>query len=150
MNLKIGFCKLDDRATIPSKAHEDDLGFDLHCLEDVTISANNSKTTPAITKVRTGVAARFPGWCGGLIRDRSGISTKNGIFIVAGVIDPQYTGEIIVAFYNSTFNDVTFKAGDRIAQMLIMPVIPVEVEEIDDDMMHETTRGARGFGSTGI
>ncbi len=143
MGLTIGFCKLDSRATIPSKAHEDDLGFDLHTLEDVTLEPG------VVTKVRTGIATQFPGWCGGLIRDRSGVATKKGVFVVAGVIDPQYTGEILVAFQNPTGQPVTFSAGDRVAQMIITPVIPVAVEEITDDMLLETIRGAKGFGSSG-
>lgn len=141
--LTIGFCKLDSRATIPSKAHDDDLGFDLHTLEQVTLEPG------VVTKVRTGIVTQFPAWCGGLIRDRSGVATKKGVFVVAGVIDTQYTGEIIVAFQNPTGQPVTFEAGDRIAQMIITPVIPVQAEEITDAMLQETLRGAKGFGSTG-
>jgi dUTP pyrophosphatase len=141
--LTIGFCKLVPEATIPRKAHDDDLGLDLHALESVILEPG------VVTKVRTGIACQFPPWCGGLIRDRSGVATKKGVFVVAGVIDPQYTGEIIVAFQNFTDQLVTFNAGDRIAQMIVMPVIPVDVEEITDDMLQETLRGINGFGSTG-
>jgi dUTP pyrophosphatase len=141
--LTIGFCKLDSRATIPSKAHEDDLGFDLHTLESVTLEPG------VVTKIRTGIATQFPAWCGGLIRDRSGVATKKGVFVVAGVIDTQYTGEIIVAFQNPTGQPVIFDAGDRIAQMIVTPVIPVQVEEITAEMLMDTIRGDRGFGSTG-
>ena len=141
--LTIGFCKLEEGATIPSKAHEDDLGFDLHALESVILAPGE------VTKVRTGIATQFPPWCGGLIRDRSGVATKRGVFVVAGVIDTQYTGEIIVAFQNPTGQPVKFEAGDRIAQMIITPVIPVQPEEITDEMLRDTLRGANGFGSTG-
>jgi dUTP pyrophosphatase len=143
VQLQLGFCKLSTDAIIPSKAHEDDLGYDLHALRPVTLRPGE------VTKVPTGIAAQFPGWLGGLIRDRSGVATKKGVFVVAGVIDPQYTGEIIVAFQNPTDEPVHFEAGDRIAQMVLMPVIPVEVVEITDDMLQETLRGAKGFGSTG-
>lgn len=141
MSLIMGVCRLDENAVLPTKAHEDDLGWDLCAVGDATIIPNG------ITKVRTGIAVQFPQWCGGLIRDRSGVATKLGIFVVAGVIDPSYIGEVIVAFQNPSGVPVEFKAGDRIAQMIITPVIPVEVEEITE--LTETTRGASGFGSSG-
>lgn len=139
--MKIGFLKLDYNATLPTKAHNNDLGFDLYAIGRVTIEPS------AVTMVRTGIAAQFPENVGGIIKDRSSIATKRGVFVVAGVIDPQYTGEVIVAFSNPFGHHVTFDVGDKIAQMILIPSIICESEEIDE--IHSTKRAAFGFGSTG-
>lgn len=147
-SLIVKFAKLDKNATVPTKAYEDDLGFDLYALENVTLPVGE------VTKIRTGIAAQFPGWCGGLIRDRSSVATKQKVFVVAGVVDTSYVGEIIVAMYNPRHTEyqtpLTFEAGTRIAQMLIMPVIPVDIEEVEQVDVTVTERGSNGFGSTGV
>jgi dUTP pyrophosphatase len=142
-NNKFGFVKLDPTAIIPTRAHSNDLGFDLHCLEPVDLLPNK------ITKVATGIACEFPTYVGGLIRDRSSVATKLGLVVVAGVIDPSYQGEIIVALYNTSMKPVQFNRGDRIAQMILMPVIIAESIELKS-MPEPTERGTAGFGSTGV
>lgn len=154
--------RLEPDAILPTKAHDGDLGFDLYALEDVTLNPGE------VTKVRTGIACNFPKGFGALIRDRSSVATKKQVFTVAGVIDQGYRGEIIVAFYNpgrlevhernSLINrsisewyywggPVQFQKGDKIAQMILTPVVTFPVEEVDD--LTSTTRGSGGFGSTG-
>jgi len=151
--MHIGFMKLDPRATIPTKAHDDDLGFDLYALEDVHISGGD------VTKVRTGIAMRSPsrersnglGWYttkfGGILKDRSSVATKQKVFVVAGVIDPQYTGEILVAFANPLNKDVDFKAGDKIAQLVLIESAEAQGCEIFE--IQQTKRADNGFGSSG-
>jgi dUTP pyrophosphatase len=140
--LTIGFCKLDSRATIPSKAHKDDLGFDLHTLESVTLEPG------VVTKVRTGIAVQFPENVGGIIKDRSSVATKKEVFTVAGVIDPGYRAEIIVAFFNPNDTKIHFLPGDKIAQMVLQECIIVEPIEIFE-FSGKTDRNLDGFGSTG-
>lgn len=155
--------RLHEDALLPQKAHIGDLGYDLFALEDVTLIPG------AVTKVRTGIACNFPSGVGALIRDRSSVATKREVFVVAGVIDQGYTGEIIVAFFNpgnpelkqrylSPFSGPAgyelrdngferFNKGDKIAQMILTPVVTFRVEEVDD--LASTSRGSGGFGSTG-
>lgn len=158
--------RLREDATIPTKAHMGDLGFDLYALEDVTLNPGE------VTKVRTGIACGFPSGYGALIRDRSSVATKKQVFVVAGVIDQGYTGEIIVAFFNPGRVELLksagtsevgwhtqgrydledngfefFQKGDKIAQMILTPVVNFPVEEVDD--LAHTARGSGGFGSTG-
>jgi dUTP pyrophosphatase len=139
--MKIGYLRLDPAANLPTRAHANDLGVDLYALELTILEPLK------VTKVRTGIAVQFPENVGGIIKDRSSVATKKEVFTVAGVIDPQYTGEIIVAFFNSTDKKVHFLPGDKIAQMVLQEAVVVEPEEIYE--IHDTTRGAKGFGSSG-
>lgn len=86
-------------------------------------------------------------WYGGLIRDRSSVATKLKVFTVAGVIDNAYTGNIKVAFYNSTSASVVFALGDKIAQLILTKTYDATVIEIFS--ISETQRGSQGFGSSG-
>jgi dUTP pyrophosphatase len=159
--------KLDESATLPTKANPGDLGYDLYALEDVTLNPG------VVTKVRTGIACNFPVGYGALLRDRSSIATKKEIFVVAGVIDEGYTGEILVAFFNPghleqatryvrhSHGDISvevvqrvgwcgperFQRGDKIAQMILMPVVDFPVVEVTE--LNSTERGSNGFGSSG-
>ena len=140
--------KLDDRARLPEVAHPgEDIGYDLFALEDTSLIPNG------VTKVRTGIAAQAS-WrgcepCGLLIRDRSSVAMK-GIFVVGGVIDAGYTGEICVCLYDlgnlSRIWEHKIKAGQKIAQMVPVPVLTGEV--IETDSLGKTQRAKRGFGST--
>jgi dUTP pyrophosphatase len=132
--------KLSPDAKLPTKAHAGDLGYDLYCLEDTTILKDT------ITLVRTGIACGFPAGYGGIIKDRSSVATKMRLEVWAGVIDNAYIGEIKVAFYNP-FTTQVFSAGDKIAQMVLVATLDEEVVEVDD--LIETSRGDKGFGSTG-
>lgn len=132
--------RLDEKAILPVKAHDTDLGYDLFALEDTEIAPGG------VTKIRTGIACNFPKGYGALLRDRSSVATKRELFTVAGVIDQEYTGEIIIAIYNHGDVD-RFLAGDKIAQMILIPVITFPVREVTTT--EETKRGSNGFGSTG-
>jgi len=138
--------KLDKRAKLPTRAYDGDLGFDLYLLEDTLIPAYEGDR-PALKKLRTGIAVKFPKGWGGFIKDRSSIATKDRLITVAGVIDNGYTGEIIVAVVNLSGKDVYLSAGTKIAQLVPIPVFDGSVVEVDE--LEETKRGDKGFGSSG-
>jgi dUTP pyrophosphatase len=142
--------KIDPKAKVPTVAYENDLCYDLYALEDALVSSTH------VTKVRTGIVAVWAvafnfirnNKYGLVIRDRSGVSTKHGVFKVAGEVDPGYRGEIIVAL-TAIPNGLVFqiKAGDKIAQMRPVQLLTDRVEEVD--ALPEADRGSSGFGSTG-
>lgn len=104
-----------------------------------------------IVKVNTGIAIQIPHTSiGGFIFPRSGLSSKYGISLAncVGVIDSDYTGEIICPVINHGSSDYTIKPGDRIAQLVFMPVIKARLQETD--RLEATERGSGGFGSTGV
>ena len=126
---------------LPKRAHPWDAGLDLCSAEDVEIRPGE------LRGVRTGISVALPKGTVGLIKDRSGLA-KRGLHVLAGVIDPNYRGEIIVLVKNLGNDVIKIKKGDRFAQLLVIPIIyaePVEVEELP-----ESERGERGFGSTGL
>ena len=137
---------LEAGARAPEVAHPgEDLGYDLFALEAVTL-------TPQVAiKVRTGIAveARHPQTgepLGLLVRDRSSMAAK-GVATTAGVIDAGYRGEILVLMTNLCTNQVNINAGDKIAQMIPVPILTGVVETVDS--LEDSTRAEKGFGSSG-
>lgn len=121
-----------------------DAGFDLPCLEPVTVKSQD------MALIRTGVHVSIPvGWVG-LVRDRSSVALRGGV-TSAGVIDSSYRGEIKVVMHNLGSDDLVFGTGDRIAQCLVLPHFDsssaVLVSSLED--LGDTERGDGGFGSTG-
>jgi dUTP pyrophosphatase len=133
---------MDINAKLPTKAYITDLGYDLYALEETLCNPGE------ITKVRTGIQCEFPPYIGALIRDRSSVATKKNLLVVAGVIDPTYQGEIIVAFFNSGREFITLEAQEKIAQMILIPVTNSYVEEVTE-FEQRTDRAGNGFGSSG-
>lgn len=132
--------KLDDAATLPTRAHPGDAGLDLYALETTTLAANAGGV------LRTGIAIELPAGHVGLVCDRSSLA-KRGLKTAGGIIDAGYRGEIGVVVWNLRPDAQTLAKGERIAQLLIMPIAapaPVETRSLS-----ETARGAGGFGSTG-
>lgn len=122
-------------------------GFDLYACLDKQITLNPGETQV----IKTGLAIQLPSSdLVALIYARSGLGVKHGIVPsnCVGVIDSDYRGEVMVALYNHNQKAFTINPGDRIAQMVITPVIQVELSKVDE--LDETERGAGGFGSTGI
>jgi len=155
MTLYIKVSKLTDDAIIPTKAYQSDAGWDLYASENTKVKAGQRNI------IKTGISFEIPeGWCG-LIWPRSGLSVKNGIDVLAGVIDSSYRGEIMVCLHNTSdvnpvynteterysFKDLKIKKGDRIAQILFHEV--PEVKMIEAEILQETERNQSGFGSTG-
>jgi len=132
---------LDGKAKVPTKANQNDAGFDLYSILDTVIPPKQRKT------VRTGIALQMPDHLAGLIWPRSGLSVKQGIDVLAGVVDSGYRGEIMVCLYNTSDEVVGINTGDRIAQIIFQEVPRVSME------VHETLgssqRGDNGFGSSG-
>jgi len=136
MNVKL----LRDDAIVPSRATPSAAGLDLYSVEPVTVHHGQNVLVP------TGVAVQLPADCVGLINSRSGLSLKNGVAVMAGVIDSDYRGEVKVLLTKVTKGRVEIEAGRAIGQLLVQPiefVIPSVV-----DTLGESFRGERGFGSS--
>jgi dUTP pyrophosphatase len=133
--------KLDPEAKLPSYAHEGDAGMDICSIESFTLKPGERKT------VRTGFSYELePGFVS-LIWDKSGLASRHGIKTMAGVIEHNYRGELMIVLLNTSGEDFHVEKGDRIAQMLIQPVTTAKIEETEE--LSDTTRGAGGFGSSG-
>lgn len=136
--------KLDPRAVLPSRAHAGDAGLDLCGLDQIEIGPGERARVP------TGIAIELPAGHAELIVPRSGLAAKQGISIVnaPGLIDEGYRGELQVLLLNTDRRlAVTLEAGERIAQLVVLPVAlltPLEVESFS-----ESSRGEQGFGSSG-
>ena len=130
--------KLSDDAKLPKRAY-DSVGYDLYSIEDVELFKHDVK------KVHTGIAIEIPEGYVGIIKERSSIGSK-GIAVRAGVIDPDYRGEVIVVL--QSINNVYYKIkkGDKIAQLLIVPALIDDIVEVEE--LTPTERGANGFGSS--
>lgn len=134
--------KLDPDAIVPSYAHPGDAGMDIYANETIVINPGES------VKVKTGIAMEIPDGYVGLMWDRSGMSTKNKIKSLGGVIDSGYRGESLVGLINLSDTPYTVEKGHKIIQMLVQKVERVDVVEADE--LTDTSRGEGGFGSTGI
>ncbi len=143
--MTINLKKLNANAITPTQGHKTDAGYDLYaCLE------MNDIIYPGETlKIPTGIALEIPeGYFGGVFA-RSGLATKHGLRPAncVGVIDAPYRGEIIVALHNDSKTPQKISHGDRIAQLVVLPILNVEFNVVDE--LSDTDRGDGGFGSTG-
>ena len=135
---------LRETAHLPSRAHDDDAGLDLHAAEAATIGAGERGT------VGTGIAVEIPPGHAGLVLPRSGLAAQHGIALVnsPGLIDPGYRGEVRVLLLN-TDRDRAFDVhpGDRIAQLVVTPLASAEpVQAVE---LTASSRAEGGFGSSG-
>jgi dUTP pyrophosphatase len=136
----IDILKVSPEATLPTRAHPDDAGLDLYCLEDALIAPQHGKS------VRTGIAIALPQGYFAQVADRSSMA-KKGIKTAGGVIDTGYRGEIHIVLWNLSSEEIRIARGERIAQLLILPVATPAVREVT--ALDATARGAKGFGSSG-
>lgn len=132
--------KLDPRALLPHRVHPTDSGADLFALERTVLPART------VVKVRTGIAVELPENTSGIIWGKSSVESK-GIKAMAGLVDAPYRGELLVCMYNLNETDFVFEAGQKVAQLVVLPTIYPAFEETDT--LSDTARGAGGFGSTG-
>jgi dUTP pyrophosphatase len=136
--------RLRPDAVLPVRQHPGDAGLDLCCVEPVRLGPGERAS------VATGLAVAIPEGFAGLVTPRSGLAARHGVTLVntPGVVDAGYRGELRVLLLN-TDREATFAAaaGERVAQLLIVPVALPLVAETDE--LDETARGAGGFGSTG-
>jgi dUTP diphosphatase len=145
VTVDLPFTRLRPDAKLPTAQHPGDAGLDLVAVEGVTVKPGERAMVP------TGVAVAIPDGHAGLVLPRSGLASKRGLTLAnaPGLIDAGYRGELICAVVNLDRHDaVEISAGDRIAQLVVVPVAavtPVFVEELP-----ASTRGAGGFGSTGV
>ncbi len=143
--MKVDFKKLTVTAKTPSRGSDQAAGYDLYAdiAEPVTIAPHET------AKIGTGLAVAVPDGYAGYIFARSGLATKQGLRPAncVGLCDSDYRGEYIVALHNDTDTPQQVKPWERIAQLVIMPYLAVEFNEVND--LDETERGDGGFGSTG-
>jgi dUTP pyrophosphatase len=139
MQLKIK--KLNTEAIVPQYAHSDDAGFDLFSIKDFEIAPGSRVQIP------TGIAMEIPEGFVGLIWDKSGLSHKNGLKTLGGVIDAGYRGEVKVGLINLSAETYLLEKGHKVAQMIIQKKETCEIVEVDE--LSDTSRGEGGFGSSG-
>lgn len=133
--------KLDNGALLPTKAHNDDAGFDLYSKSNVIIPGNGSAIFD------TGVHIELPKGTVGFVKSRSGLHIKHGI-TTDGVIDCGYTGSIKVRLTNNTKYNYKVVVGDKIAQLVIAQLATIDELCVVDEL-ESTDRGNNGFGSSG-
>ena len=136
---------LDKGAFTPEKAYEGDAGFDLRC---PTLNDTNWGVIPAngSLKVDLGVHFEIPKNYVGFLKSKSGLNVNFGI-TGEGVIDSGYTGSVVAKLYNNSDKDYFFKSGDKLIQIVFIPIPEIELELTDK--FEETSRGNNGFGSSG-
>lgn len=144
MIVPIKFAKCHELAVMPFFAHTGDSGFDLYTVEDTIISANERLT------LRTGLRVELPPGYEIQIRPRSGISAKTNLTVLVGTIDSCYRGEMRVIVHNTGTGNFFIAKGERIAQAVVQHVPSIQLIEIQESELTETTRGSEGFGSTGM
>lgn len=140
--MKIRIKRLFPDAKAPEYIHEGDAGLNLFSRETKDIAPGER------VMLSTGIAFEIPDGYVGLVWDRSGLSNKQGLKLLGGVIDAGYRGEVFVGLVNLGRELYTVKAGDKVAQMLIQPIMRCQLEEVD--ILSDTVRGVDGFGSTGV
>jgi dUTP pyrophosphatase len=142
--LSLRIRRLDERATLPSRAYSGDAGLDLHALDGASLQPGERAS------VRTGIAVEIPAGLAGLVLPRSGLANRHGIALVnaPGLIDSGYRGEVRVLLLNTDReHPYEIAAGDRIAQLLLIRYEAHAVEEVET--LSESERGEGGFGSSG-
>lgn len=137
--------RVREGAVLPKQATAGSAGYDLCACIDApqTIQPGARAVFPS------GLAAEIPAGTAGFIFTRSGLGIKKGIHVTngVGVVDSDYRGECFIALHNDTEEPRTVRTGERIAQLVLLPYLPIEFDEVTD--LPETARGEGGFGSTG-
>lgn len=132
--------KIDTGAYMVERAHETDAGIDIKARDNRLVMAHSGAV------VHTGVHVQLPHNTAGLLVSKSGLNVTHGI-TSTGLIDEGYTGEILVKLYNHSDEDYFVHAGDKISQLVVIPVMYENVELVES--LENTDRGNNGFGSTG-
>jgi dUTP pyrophosphatase len=141
MNIK----KLTSTAKTPTRGSNEAAGYDLYADTDVATTIHPHETV----KISTGIAIQLPRGTFGAIFARSGLATKSGLrpSNCVGVIDSDYRGDVIVALHNDSEHLRVVEAHERIAQLVVIPYLPLTLNEVDE--LEDTVRGDNGFGSSG-
>ncbi|MES3032350.1 MAG: dUTP diphosphatase [Patescibacteria group bacterium] len=138
--MKIKVKKLKEGAKLPTYHHPGDVGMDLYSMETVTVKPGEHH------RFWHGFALEFSEGYGSIIMDKSSIS-KAGLAHIGGVFDAGYRGEYNTLLVNLSDKSYTFEEGDKVSQLVILPVVIGELEEVD--ILSESARGEGRFGSTG-
>lgn len=127
---------------VPERAHKTDAGLDIKSKETRLIKAHRGAL------FHTGLHVQLPHGTAGLLVSKSGLNVKHGI-TSTGLIDEGYTGEIMVKLYNNSDESYLVQAGDKISQLVVIPVLYENINFVDS-IDADTDRGSQGFGSTGL
>lgn len=143
--MEINIKLLNENAKVPTRGSEYAAGYDLYAATEYDIKIAPHSTV----KIGTGISVELPNGTFGAIFARSGLATKKGLRPAncVGVCDSDYRGEYIVAIHNDTDETMTISAGERIAQLIVMPFVGIEFNVVNE--LTKTERGDGGFGSTG-
>ena len=128
-------------AYVPERAHKTDAGLDVRARYNRLVKAHGSAL------IHTGLHVQLPHNTAGLLVSKSGLNVKHGI-TSTGLIDEGYTGEIMVKLYNNSDENYLVHAGDKISQLVVIPVLYEDIH-FRDPLDENTDRGAKGFGSSG-
>ena len=141
-NIEIEIQLTNNNATVPSRKHDSDIGYDISAAIDVLIPSKQ------VQLINTGIAINLPNQCAGFVLPRSGLASKHKITLInsPGLIDPGYTGELMVPLINHGSSDYQIKIGDRIAQLVLINTNSVEFKIVEN--LPNTDRSTGGFGST--
>ena len=143
--LKISLMPDADESILPEYKHAGDAGMDLKLSEGVRLGSRIRMILP------TGIKVSIPEGYVGMVCPRSGLAARQGVTVLnaPGIVDSGYRGEVGVILYNTSNDTVALSAGDRIAQLVIVPVAHPEIEVVSN-LDSDTARGEGGFGSTGL
>jgi len=139
--MKIKIKKLNEEAKLPTYAHPGDVGMDMYSLEDYELKVGERKIFPV------GFALEFETGFAAIVKDKSSLPMKYGIHTMGGVFDAGYRGEYNVNLVNLGSESYKISKGDKIAQLVIYPVIIADLEEVSE--LSDSSRGGGNFGSTG-
>jgi dUTP pyrophosphatase len=142
--LRVRLVRVRPQAVLPERAYEHDAAFDLSAAEPAVVEPGGRATVP------TGVAIELPEHSCALVLPRSGLAARHGITLLnaPGLIDAGYRGEVQVVVHNTGAEPFPIEAGMRVAQLLVLPLPPVQLELVD--ALAGSERGERGFGSSGL
>jgi dUTP pyrophosphatase len=143
MSKNIQIKLLTNEALVPKKQHELDIGYDLASVENTTLLSKQ------VTLVRTGLTISLPAGVAGFVLPRSGLATKHQITLInsPGLIDPGYTGEILIPLINHSDVNYNISKQERVAQLVLVNSDNVKFDVVDE--LNVTERSSDGFGSTG-
>lgn len=143
--MKVNIKLLNKNAKVPTRGSEYAAGYDLYAATDYDIEIPPHSTV----KIGTGISVELPEGTFGAIFARSGLASKRGLRPAncVGACDPDYRGEYLVAMHNDTDEVATIAAGERIAQLVVLPFVSVNFNVVEE--LSETQRSDGGFGSTG-
>ena len=141
-NIEIEIQLTNNNASVPSRKHDSDIGYDISSSVDALIPSKE------VQLINTGIAISLPNQCAGFVLPRSGLASKHKITLInsPGLIDPGYVGELMVPLINHGSTDYQISIGDRIAQLVLINTNSVEFKIVKN--LPDTERSTGGFGST--